>query len=850
MPTGLRSAARLALALALAFCVVLFSGLWIVAVNWVEPVELGFNGDFHASDQSLVIRSLSPQSPAERAGLRPGDRIVRIDGTRLQNAESQSDAWRLHEPGDIVRLTIERPGAPLPIVLVATFRGTTPGDTTEYVATSVRNLLPIPFVVVGLAVLFLRPDDPHAWLLALLFASFVTIPGFPSDFTGVTPLLRPFARAYNAVFLGLLGSLFYWFFAVFPVRSPLDRRAPWLKWAGIAAGLALALPGIRSGSLRVPVPFEVPPIVNSRVPLAYELLFLSLGLVSLIWNFSATRDNQTRRRIRVMVWGAGVGVGPGLVSRALENFAGVTPPTVVATGLTMVLALLPLSFAYAVVRHRVLEIPALIRRSARYLLVQRGFTFVLTLVSIALTLAFAVMIGQYLEPRLALAAPAGVTLGAVFGTMLVWGGLSVHRRVSERIDRAFFRSAYDARTILENLAEQLRTAEHRAEVTSLLAGRLRDALQPTRLVTYLEDPRGGLHTEAADVAQPFRQLDPRTPALARLAARGQPLERTSAGDLAAQDDESLLDMLGADCLVPMIARAGRLAGLIVLGPRRSEEPYSGEDRRLLASVAAQAATALDNIRLAEDIAARLEAERRVSHEMDIAREVQRRLLPDAPPATRTLACAAQCIQARSVGGDCYDYLALGRDRLGLVLADVSGKGVHAALLMANLQAHLRSQISSTPDDPARALGEVNRLLFASTAAQHYATLFLGIYEDDRRRLRYVNCGHNPPVLLGECDEVRRLMPTAPVVGLFDEWECSVGEVTLAPGDVLAVFSDGVTDAPADDIEFGETRLIDELRAVRHREPAEIVDRILSAVQKYSGDTQFDDLTLLVARSIE
>jgi sigma-B regulation protein RsbU (phosphoserine phosphatase) len=623
-----------------------------------------------------------------------------------------------------------------------------------------------------------------------------------------------------------------------------------LKWVGIALGLALALPGIRSGGLRIPVPFEVPPIVTSRVPLAYELVFLTLGLVSLIWNFAGTRNNETRRRIRVMVWGAAVGVGPGLVSRALENFFDVTPPAAVATGLTMVLALLPLSFAYAVVRHQVLEIPVLIRRSARYLLVQRGFTFVLTLVSIALTLAFAVAIGRYLEPRLALAAPAGVTLGAVFGTMLVWGGLGVHRRVSERIDRAFFRSAYDARTILENLADQLRTAEHRSEVTSLLAGRLRDALQPTRLVTYLEDATGGLRTEAADAAPSWRQLDPHAPALARLAAKGRPLERTSGGDLAARDDESLLGALDADCLVPMVGRAGRLAGLIVLGPRRSEEPYSGEDRRLLASVAAQAATALDNIRLAEEIAARLEAERRVSHEMDIAREVQRRLLPDAPPAMRTLQCAAQCIQARSVGGDCYDYLALGHDRLGLVLADVSGKGVHAALLMANLQAHLRSQISLTPDDPARALGEVNRLLWASTAAQHYATLFLGIYEDDRRRLRYVNCGHNPPVLMGPQGEVQRLLPTAPAIGLFDEWECSVGEVMLAPGDVLAVFSDGVTDAPADDIEFGETRLIEELRAVGNREPAEIVDRILSAVQQYSGETQFDDLTLLVARALE
>jgi phosphoserine phosphatase RsbU/P len=169
--------------------------------------------------------------------------------------------------------------------------------------------------------------------------------------------------------------------------------------------------------------------------------------------------------------------------------------------------------------------------------------------------------------------------------------------------------------------------------------------------------------------------------------------------------------------------------------------------------------------------------------------------------------------------------------------------------MANLQAHLRSQSSATPRDPSRVVREVNRLLFASTATEHYATLFFGVYEDARRCLRYVNCGHNPPVLLRANGAVERLTPTAPVVGLFEQWTCSVGEVTLAPGDVLAIFSDGVTEAPARDIEFGEERLVDLLRSVRDLDPPAIVDAILAAVQEYGGEIQYDDLTLLVARAL-
>src|ERR1035438_2798553 len=173
------------------------------------------------------------------------------------------------------------------------------------------------------------------------------------------------------------------------------------------------------------------------------------------------------------------------------------------------------------------------------------------------------------------------------------------------------------------------------------------------------------------------------------------------------------------------------------------------------------------------------------------REVQTRLLPQAPVRLKTLDCAAQCIQARSVGGDYYDFLDLGSQHVGLVLADVSGKGVHAALLVANLQAHLRSQSSIAPEDPARLLQVVNRMIWKSTSPEHYATMFYALYDDSTRRLKYVNCGHNPPVLMHSDGSVERLTATATVIGLFERWECTVREVQLADGDVLVIFSDGV-----------------------------------------------------------
>ena len=167
-----------------------------------------------------------------------------------------------------------------------------------------------------------------------------------------------------------------------------------------------------------------------------------------------------------------------------------------------------------------------------------------------------------------------------------------------------------------------------------------------------------------------------------------------------------------------------------------------------------------------------------------------------------------------MGGDYYDFLDLGSGRVGLVLADISGKGMSAALLMANLQANLRSQYALALEDIPRLLRSVNRLFYKNTENNNYATTFFAVYDDETRRLRYVNCGHNPPLLVRANGSVERLEATATVLGLFEEWDCSVAELELAAGDVLVIYTDGISEAsPNEEDEFGEERLI-ERRAQR------------------------------------
>jgi sigma-B regulation protein RsbU (phosphoserine phosphatase) len=517
------------------------------------------------------------------------------------------------------------------------------------------------------------------------------------------------------------------------------------------------------------------------------------------------------------------------------------------------LFLLPLSFAYAVVKHRVLEIPVLLRRSARYVLVLRGVLVLIVLESLAAAVIFAVSVPRLLRVGSELALPAGLFVGVGFGIVLAWTGAQTQRRVTRRIDRAFFRSAYDARQILEDVATRTREASSRDELAALLEPHLRQALHPRSLSIYLEVAEGRLAAVRGDAPPGASSVSADMPALVELARRGEPLDvAADARELGAGTtpplDLSFFASLDAECLVPMLGRTGRLFGVLVLGPRMSEESYSREDKRLLASISSQAAVALENIALAERMAERLEAERRAAREMDIAKEVQRKLFPQRTPPLETLEYTGACLQARAVGGDYYDFLDLGAGRVGFVLADISGKGISAALLMANLQANLRSQYAVALDDLAGLLRSVNHLLYESTAPNHYATLFFATYDDATRRLRYANCGHNPPLLLRADGNADRLPPTAAVIGLFDEWECTVAETGIEAGDTLVIFTDGVTEAMrGEDEEFGEDRLFETVRAHRNAPSAALLNATVSAVKAFSGASQSDDLTLVIAR---
>jgi sigma-B regulation protein RsbU (phosphoserine phosphatase) len=306
-----------------------------------------------------------------------------------------------------------------------------------------------------------------------------------------------------------------------------------------------------------------------------------------------------------------------------------------------------------------------------------------------------------------------------------------------------------------------------------------------------------------------------------------------------------------------------LLGIISLGEKRSEAPYSSTDVRLLKSVASQTALALSNAELTSAIAVEVSRREKLNREIEIAREVQERLFPQHLPEIAGLDYFGRCRTALGVGGDYYDFLALPDGKLGVALGDVSGKGIAAALTMASLQASLRADAMRAGNDIAGLITRVNSMLYDASTEDRYATLFYAQYDPATHRLSYVNAGHCPPILVrgaasngakndpknSNVDRLDKAGGT--VVGLLPECGYQQAEVRLTPGDLLVIYTDGFSEAMNPHLEeWGENRLILAIAACKGLPAKDSIARIMQAADAFaSGAPQSDDMTLVILRVV-
>jgi len=801
-------------------------------------------------------------SKAVAAGLHRGDILLAINSRPYTGKIVLLETIWKATPGSTLAVTVRSPGAGSGerTILLPVTQSKRLLDS-KALSVSVFVVMPIFCVALGFWVVLVRPNDLSAWLLlGLLMAlaeMFTASPPQPGWSLGLFKLATGFRYAvsrYWPVFMFLFG--FY-----FPEPLPYFTRPglwrKWLPWMVVAPYAAYSLCVVRIVVGDIVDYASVETLQHALDPIEIPMRVYGYSLVSaffaLIFTKSAIAISaDAKRRLRLLYWGAAIALTPplliGLVVSVRHSID--FPDWLISIAVLMFL-IFPLTLAYVIVVQRAMDVRVVLRQGLQYALAKNGVRVVQVLAILVVTLTALALIAQNRERPQKLIV---IALGLV--------AIFTIRRLTEKtgawIDRRFFREAYDAeqvlselsdsvrgmveaRTLIETVAERISETLHIPRVAILLNGV--GAYRPAYALGYGAVPDIAFPASAGTVKLLQKQNEP-----ARVYF-DDPNSWLYREPEMTQEDRSRLTELSTALLLPLSTR-DKLLGFISLGPKLSDEPYSRTDLRLLKSVAAQTGLALENAQLISEIADEVAQRERLNREVEIAREVQERLFPQTLPPIAGIAYAGACRSALGVGGDYYDFLALPAGKLGIAIGDVSGKGIAAALMMASLQASLRSEATRASDNLAAMMGNVNRLVYEASSSNRYATFFYGQYDPLSHDLTYVNAGHNPPMLFHRCNgecHVSRLEACGTVVGLLEGASYQQAGLAIAPGDVLIAFTDGISEAMnAVEDEWGEEQLIQTVKSCLGLPPAEIIACIMRTADTFvAGAKQNDDMTLIV-----
>jgi sigma-B regulation protein RsbU (phosphoserine phosphatase) len=777
-----------------------------------------------------------------------GTTLLAVNGKPFRSVNEFLALVHSANPGDQLRLTISEASGAAREELVS-IPGHVYSTTTDVIVAVALNLvIPLVSLSLGFAVAFIRPRDWNAWLLLFLMRSFSGV----TSQTDYFPPLPTLSQAWD-LFWATSWAIWMLLFGIyFPRRLQLDRRQPALKFLLLVPMLTAAL---MQDWLMVSWLDDLTKAVARRdlfIRVYFAGMVLSMIGISVFFFALGRRTGRdpsadSRRRLGILLTGAAVSLTPAFVA-ALRSvilgtalFTGVPSPVVAYVLLS--LAAFPAVLAYVIVVERAMNLSIVIRQGMKYSLAKGGL-WVLRL--IVFTLLAIVIRQQFIRGQSA--NPYRIIL-PLFGLVLMRRRTT--NRASEWIDRKFFREAYNAEKVLAELANEV---SHYVEVGPLaekVATRISTTLHVTDIVVLVREgellrpcysTRSGEQMNVARVSRIAQRL--RESNSAQLVDFQKPAEWLRELDA---EELQTLDFMRAQILLPLPGKDD-LAGIMSLGAKLSEAPYSPSDIQLLEAIAGQMGLAIENSRLLASLAAEAANRERVNRELEIAREVQERLFPQNFPQPAGLDCAGYCRPARGVGGDYYDFLQLSEGRLGIAIGDVSGKGIAAALLMASLQASLRGQTMAGVHDLSALMMNVNRLVYEASTSNRYATFFYGEYDVAAHVLTFVNGGHNAPVIL-RGDEVLRLETGGPVVGLLPGAAYAQDRIQLQPGDIFIGYTDGISEALNEqDEEWEEERFLAAARRASCQKASAVIQAIFREADLFTGSAkQFDDMTLLVVK---
>ena len=573
----------------------------------------------------------------------------------------------------------------------------------------------------------------------------------------------------------------------------------------------------------------------------FSLVNLGFGIGAALLLFDSWRRTtvpRLKRQLGVIAYGLSACLLCYSVSTSIPALLNIPVPVTWRSGLAAAaLTLGPGSIAFAIVAYKFLDARLLARRAILY------------------ALASATLVGLYLvvlAPITRMLKSVPGLDSRVFEPVLLVMALVLFQpavaRLEELLDQFLLRDPSDYRNVLRQLGRDLQTTIDLDELLTRTIRTVSDTLLlrtshiVVRTSTGLEAHTGAGTPLSPEVRERLRTVLPQVSAHQNSWRVDEAIE-----GLRAPDQQLLRHDLGLSLLVPLRWR-GDLVGALLLGDKLTGTGFTSEDVQLLTTLAGQVSVSLQNALLLRDRV----AVARFEEELNLARQIQRTsLLSEFPPLPRCEVHAIY-IPSRQVGGDFYDVVPVGDGTHLIAIADVSGKGVPAALLSSMLQASLRTQ-SESAGSLTGILRNINSLLYRSTASHQFATFFLARVDGERLQLAFSNAGHNWPIVLRAGREPLFLEKGGTPLGILADAEFEEAFVTLAPGDRVVLYTDGISEATnADGEQYGESRLCDFVRALpRHLDARTVAERVIGELHSFLGHVEpQDDITLLVMRVFE
>lgn len=576
-------------------------------------------------------------------------------------------------------------------------------------------------------------------------------------------------------------------------------------------------------------------LFHSRFFSIINLAYVVLALIILYYGYKRIENLRLKQQVRVVIYGISIGVGLYTLAIIIPTIFAINLTSTARDAVVMLgLVVGPGSISWAIVKYQFLDIGLIARKSLVY------------------SISTAIVVGGYLL----IVMQAGTLIQNLIGresqmmnvlviiVMLLFFQ-PIYTQVDDFVKRIFIRSRGDYSQLLESFSREISTVFQEEKLASTVKETLKREMFIENVEVCFREGKEVFKLVSLDpVARPV-EIEVQT--YNYLISKQAPL---FADEISSKLDEKCLGEAlkyhNTEVIVPL-TRKDELAGLLLLSPKVAGFRYSSEDLSFLKILANQIVVALESCELYRES---LEKQR-MEEELAVAKQIQRGLLPGGLPLMKNFDFAAFIEPSRQVGGDYYDFIPMGNERTGIVIADASGKGVPAALFMARMQVMIQSEVKF-----GKRLEEmmfsINNSLSVSSSGERFATCFYGEIDDNEKRLYYCNAGHNYPILVRKNGSVESLKKGGLILGAFPRERYETGEVLFKPGDVLVLYTDGLSEAMDDNnIEFGEQRLTDYIVKFRVH-PAEVISSMIvkSVKQFASGINDLDDMTLVVIRAKE